>query len=37
MAGSTDWADQANSVGFDWTWSLGPKTRACLATPGQSE
>ena len=28
------WAD---TVGFDWTWPLDPRTKACWATPVQSE
>ena len=34
---STGWADQAGSVGFGWTWPLDPQTKACWATPEQSE
>ena len=34
---STGWADWAGSVGFGWTWPLDPKTKACWATPEQSE
>ena len=28
---SPDWADWAGTLGFDWTWPLGPKNRTCLA------
>ena len=34
---STGWAYWAGSVGFSWTWPLDPKTKACWATPEQSE
>ena len=34
---STDWADRAGSVAFGWTWPLDPETKACWATPEQSE
>ena len=34
---STGWADWAGSVGFGWTWPLDHKTKACWATPEQSE
>ena len=27
----------AGSEGFGWTWLLDPKTKACWATPEQSE
>ena len=30
-------ADWADSVGFGRTWSLDPRTKACWATPEQSE
>ena len=36
MVVSTGWADWAGSVGFDWTWPLDPKAKACRATPKQS-
>ena len=34
MVVSTGWADWAGSVGFDWTWPLDPKTKACQGHPG---
>ena len=34
---STGWAYWAGSVGFGWKWPLDPKTKACWATPEQSE
>ena len=36
---STGWSDsdRAGSVGFGWTWPQDPKTKACWATPEQSE
>ena len=33
----TGWADWAGSEGCGWTWPLDPKTKACWATPEQSE
>ena len=31
-----DWSHWADTVESDWTWPLGPRTRACWATPEQS-
>ena len=33
----TGWTDWAGSAGCGWTWPLDPKTKACWATPEQSE
>ena len=33
MVVSTGWADWADSIGFDWTWQLGPKNQGMLGHP----